>query len=139
MYHMSTPVAIRFDEGLLAEVRRVARRRATSVSAVVQTFAVEALRMDRVPGIVFRDGPGGRRAQVAGGPDVWEVVETLSAVGGERALPRLAEAAGLPVRTVTIALDYYSFYPDEVDEWIAENDRAAEEARAAWQRRQTFV
>jgi hypothetical protein len=139
MYHMSTPVAIRFDEELLAEVRRVARRRATSVSAVVQTFATEALRMDRVPGIVFRDGPGGRRATVAGGPDVWEVIETLRAVEGDRGLPALAEASGLPVRTVAVALDYYGYYPDEIDAWIEENDRAAEEARAAWQRRQTFA
>jgi hypothetical protein len=25
-------------------------------------------------GIVFRDGPAGRRAVVIGGPDVWEVI-----------------------------------------------------------------
>jgi len=88
-------------------------------------------RTDQAPGIVFRDGPGGRRAALADGPDVWEVVETLRAVQGDRSPPRLAQKSGLPVRTVVIALDYYSHYPGEIDEQIADNARAAEEA---WQR-----
>lgn len=29
------------------------------------------------PGLVFREGPTGRRPRLAGGPDVWEVIETF--------------------------------------------------------------
>ncbi len=37
--------------------------------------------MEEHPGIAFRDGPVGRRAALAGGPDVWEVIETLQNTG----------------------------------------------------------
>ena len=33
--------------------------------------------MDDHPGIVFRDGPTGRRAGLAAGPAVWEVIDGL--------------------------------------------------------------
>jgi hypothetical protein len=33
--------------------------------------------MEEHPGIAFRDGPSGRRAALAGGPDVWEAIVTL--------------------------------------------------------------
>jgi hypothetical protein len=39
--------------------------------------------MDDHPGIVFRDGPTGRRAGLAAGPDVWEVVSALRSTGLE--------------------------------------------------------
>ena len=109
------------------------------MSGVVQALTQEGLRMERVPGVVFRDGPAGRRASVAGGPDVWEVVETVRGLAGDHDPSRLAKASGLPVRTVTVALDYYGYYPDEIDEQIAENEREAEEARAAWERRQRLA
>jgi hypothetical protein len=42
---------------------------------------VEAARMQRVPGIVFADGPTGRRARVAGtGLDGFEVIRTYRQV-----------------------------------------------------------
>lgn len=37
----------------------------------------ESLRVGTHLGIVFRDGPMGRRAGVAAGPDVWEIVAAL--------------------------------------------------------------
>ena len=33
------------------------------------------------PGIVFRDGPTRRRAAVAGGPDVWEIIRAVKSHG----------------------------------------------------------
>ncbi len=33
--------------------------------------------MEEHLGIAFRDGPSGRRAALAGGPDVWEAIVTL--------------------------------------------------------------
>jgi hypothetical protein len=136
---MSTPVAIRFDEGLLADVKRFAKRQDASVSTVVQRFTVEGLRMDEVPGIVFRSGPAGRRASIAGGPDVWEVIEAVREVTGNRDPARLAAELSYPERVISIALDYYGRYPEEIDEQIAENARQAESARAAWERRRSLA
>jgi len=99
-----------------------------------ESLAREADEAERqqMPGIVFRDGPAGRRAGVAGSLDVWEVVQSARQAGfGDPA--SLAVALGLPVRVVAIALDYYARFPDEIDEWIVDSEQAAEEAHTAWQ------
>jgi len=138
MYHMSTPVAVRFDETLLAEVRRIAKRRTTSVSSVIQTFTEEGVRTQQVPGIQFRDGPAGRRAGVAGSLDVWEIIAAARQMGSSD--PAIvASALGLPVRVVLIALNYYSRFPEEINEWIADNEEEADRAHEAWLRKQALA
>ena len=135
---MSTAVAVRLSEDLVTEVRRIARRRATSFSSVIQAFTEEGVRASLVPGIVFRDGPSGRRATVAGSLDVWEVIETAKAAGAWTT-EGLAAELGVPERVAAVALDYYSRYPQEIDDWIADNEAVAEQARAAWSRRLALV
>jgi len=41
---------------------------------------------------------------------------------------------GVDRRVVDVAIDYYSHYPDEVDQWIADVESEAERAHAAWVR-----
>jgi hypothetical protein len=138
---MSTqPVAIRFDALLLDRMKRWAKANGTTVSASVQLFSDEALRMRQVPGIVFRDGPSGRRAAIEGSLDVWEVIEGVHSLDKPVASDEsAAEELALPVRVVKVALDYYARYPEEIDEQIAANARAAEEARQVWERRQAAL
>ena len=42
-----------------------------SISSIGERQIDEGLRMEAHPGIVFRNGPSGRRAGLAAGPDVW--------------------------------------------------------------------
>lgn len=53
--------------------------------------------MEAHPGIIFRAGPAGRRPDLAGGPDIWEVARAFRNVAGsgERALLETAELAAL--------------------------------------------
>lgn len=90
--------------------------------------------MDDHPGIVFRDGPTGRRAGLAGGPDVWEVIGALLSSGleGDEAIQATAEWSGLNVRQVRDAIGYYSEYPAEVDERIRLNEEDADAAERRW-------
>jgi len=96
--------------------------------------------MRDMPGIVFRDGPAGRRPAVSGGPDVWEIVTAV-----KRDMPAGGTVAdfvgqtGWPSTFFDVALDYYSRFPDEIDDWIAENDRQAQAAFEAWTRRQEVL
>lgn len=90
------------------------------------------------PGIVFREGAGGRRAALAGHRlDVWQVVETVKQEGGdvESAAAYLGVSAGL----VGAAVGYYADYRDEVDDWIERNATMAREAEDAWHRRQAVI
>lgn len=94
--------------------------------------------MEDHPGIVFRDGPAGRRAGLAGGADVWEVIEALHNTGekGERAIFATAEWGSLSVAQVRTAVRYYADYRDDVDDRIRLNREEAERRHAAWERAQ---
>jgi hypothetical protein len=75
----------------------------------------EAEKMRRVPGIVFADGPGGRRARVASADlDVWEIIRTYMRCGEDRtafyeAFESLTEDA------LSAAFHYYRAFPEEID------------------------
>jgi len=86
--------------------------------------------MDAHPGIVFRSGPGGRRAGLAVGPDVWEVARVLREIEptGEKAILKTSRLMGVAISQSRAAANYYYEFAGEVDAWIAEVDREAEEA-----------
>lgn len=109
-------------EELQEEIEREMRLRGTTFSEVASSLLREAVRMRRVPGIVFMDGPVGRRASIAGaGLDVWEVIATFKSVGGDR--ERLEASYGwLSDRQLSAALAYYGLYPEEIDARIQEEE-----------------
>lgn len=94
--------------------------------------------MHEHPGIIFRDGPTGRRAALAAGPDLWELVATLksSKARGEETISRSAELFNLTDSEVRTAVRYYGAFTDEIDRRIALNSEDADEAEAAWRRGQ---
>jgi hypothetical protein len=138
---MSRPLSIRFDQALLERLRRRAAAQDTTPSGLAQRLVDEGLRAQEHPGVVFRDGPSGRRAALVTGPDVWEVVAALrrSTARGEAAVTATAGEMSLSIAQVKTALDYYGSHPEEIDEQIAENERAADEAHAAWQAQQQLL
>jgi hypothetical protein len=134
-------LSIRFDQVLLERLRRRASAQDTTASGLAQRLVDEGLRAQEHPGVVFREGPTGRRAALIAGPDVWEVVAALrhSSARGEEAIVAVAEEMNLSVAMVKTALDYYGGYPDEIDAEVEENERAAEEAFSAWQAQQRLL
>lgn len=93
------------------------------------------------PGVVFRDGPSGRRAGLVVGPDVWELVVFLREVDerGPAALSAAAEAFALPESALTAGMTYYAAFSDEIDAWIDEAQAASESAEVEWERRQALL
>ena len=86
------------------------------------------------PGIVFREGPSGRRAGMIGhGLDVWEVVETIRNEEGD--IQAAAAYLAISPHLVEAAQGYYVDYPDEIDAWIASNAVAADDSEASARRR----
>ena len=139
---MTSPLSIRFDRALLERLRRRAAAQDSTPSGLAQRLVDEGLRQQEHPGIVFKDGPSGRRAALVAGPDVWEVVAAVRASGAKdekRASKVAAEQLALSPPQVRLALDYYGSYPVEIDAQITENDVAAAEALAAWQARQRLL
>jgi hypothetical protein len=139
---MAAPLSIRFDDEVLARLRqRAASMPGATASGLAQRLVDEGLRMADHPGIVFRDGPAGRRAALVVGPDVWELVSFLREIDerGPSATSAAAEVFAVPESAVSAGIGYYSAYPEEIDGWLAEAQAASERAEAEWERRQALL
>jgi hypothetical protein len=97
--------------------------------------------MEEHPGILFRDGPSGRRAVLIGGPDVWEVIAVVRSaraaepdLDAEAVVGLAAETTGLPPGRVRVALGYWAAYPDEIEQQLRDADEAERAAEELWQR-----
>ncbi len=131
----------RVDTSVLDRLERRGARAGLTKSRLAERYIDEGMRVDEHPGIVFRDGPAGRRPGLAAGPDVWEVIGVLKGASehGEEAIAHTAEYLNLPPTGVRSAVSYYAAYPAEIDEWIARNDADAEAAEALWRREQAAL
>jgi hypothetical protein len=139
---VTTPLSIRFDQGLLARLRRRAAAAAGgNASALAQRLIDEGLRMTDHPGVIFKDGPAGRRAALAYGPDIWEIVKFLREIEerGPAALDAAAEVFALDPGRISAAASYYGDYRDEIDAEIAQADEESERAEAAWRAQQQLI
>ena len=131
-----TVLSIRFKRpGAYERLKRGAARRAESISSAGERLIDEGLRMEAHPGIVFRDGPSGRRAGLATGADVWEVVGLLLGLEGsvEERVAAAAAQLGLTEGRVRTASRYYAEHTDEIDAEIARNEDMADRELAAWE------
>ena len=128
---MSRHLSVRIGEDVFARLEAQSQRSGQSRSAVARRLLEEGLRMEEHPGIVFRPGPGGRRAGLIDGPDVWEVVSALRGAdaGDADRLAGIGERTGLTTDQIRAALRYYGDYPEEVSDWIRRVQNEA--ARAA--------
>ncbi len=144
---MTSPRSVRFNGEVLRRLDGYVRSHpGTSISSVTNLFVDEALRAEEHPGITFRPGPTGRRAGLVGGPDVWEIIDTLLIVreaepglADDALVAATAEATGLPERKVRTAVRYYAAYREDIDDRIAANREATREAAAAWRAEQDLL
>jgi hypothetical protein len=139
---MTTPLSIRFAPSLLARLRQRANAMpGASAAGLAQRLIDEGLRMADHPGVIFKDGPSGRRAALAYGPDVWEVIKFLREVDerGPAAIDAAAEVFAVDAGRVGTAINYYGDYPDEIDAEMAEADEASARAEAAWRIQQQLI
>src|SRR5438445_13663180 len=103
---MTSPLSIRFDAALLSRLRRrVNATPGSTTSALAQRLIDEGLRMADHPGVIFKDGPSGRRAALAYGPDSWESIKFLREVDerGPAALDAAAEVLAVDTRRTATA------------------------------------
>jgi hypothetical protein len=126
--------------------RYVREHPGSSSSSVANMFIDEALRSHEHPGVVFRSGPTGRRAALAGGPDLWEVISALNAIRAEdpeierpALLEELSRVTGLSSSMVSVALRYYAAYPAEIDERITLNAEVADREEQLWEAQQKLL
>lgn len=132
---------IRIESETLRALRERSEQSGEPIVRLAGRYIDEGMRLDRHPGIVFRDGPAGRRAVVVGGPDVWEIIAAVRSAPerGERRIEALAERMGLPREKIRVAVRYYADYPDGVDGFIATVEREAVELERTLERERRLL
>jgi len=132
--------SMRFDPKVLERLQMfVEEHPGLSLSAAANLLVDEALRSSAHPLVAFVDGPSGRRARLAGGPDVDRVIRAL--VSTQEAEPGLTidellsvvgETSDVPEQTIRAAVEYWADFPEEIDARIEEGRQAETEAREKW-------
>jgi hypothetical protein len=118
-----------------------AAREGMTATALLDQLIVEGTDQLDYPGIIFRGPAHDRRAALAAGPDVWEVVARLQELEGseEQRISILAAESDLHARLIRIALDYAAENTDEVRERIDRNRRMTERSRRMAQEREALL
>jgi hypothetical protein len=98
------------------------------------------------PGIIFRAGPTGRRAALAEGPDIWEVIRAIKSahttepgLHDEDLLRLVGNNTGIALCLLSTAVRYWAAYPEEIDAEITAADTAEEAAEQAWLRERQLL
>ncbi len=138
---MPRPTSFRLPEDLLERLDQEADASGTSVTSLVASLLDEGINTRRFPGVVYRNGPTGRRAGLVAGPDIWEVIRSVRAAGGrgDKRLRAVAESTGLALSQVRLAVDFYAAHPDEIDRRIEADERAADRIRELIDRREHLL
>lgn len=117
-------VSVRMNRETAARIRARAEARGERLSDALRRYAEEGDRAESHPGVVFRSGPAGRRAGLAGGPDVWEISWAARQLGGgKEAAERVAEDLSLTPDRVAVALRYEAEFPEEINARIELHER----------------
>lgn len=138
---MAASTSFRISDTARARLASRAAREGTTATALLDQLIIEGIDQLDYPGIIFRGPAHDRRAALAAGPDVWEVVARLQELEGseEQRISLLAAESDLQPRLIRIALDYAAEHDGEVRERIARNRDMAERSRRMAQQRESLL
>lgn len=138
---MATSTSFRISESAKRRLNARAEQDGMSATALVEQLIVEGVEQLDFPGIVFRGPAHDRRAALAAGPDVWEVISRLRELEGstEERIATLSEESELHPRLIRLAVDYAAEHPDEIRRRMDRNDEMAERSRQAAQQREALL
>jgi len=113
--------SIRIDKKTLSEVESLLHMKKETFSSLTSELITEAVKMRKCPGIVFVDGPAGRRARIEGtGIDIWEFISAYLELNND--IHALKEAFHwLTDRQIMAAIGYAKTYPEEIEKLIEMN------------------
>lgn len=118
-----------------------AERDGTSATALLERLIIEGIDAMDHPGIVHRGPAHRRRAALAAGPDVWEVIARLRELRGSEAerVATLARETDLHPRQIRIAIDYAAEHVEAIQDRIERNKTEGEISRRAAGRRAALL
>ena len=128
---MAASTSFRISDIARTRLASRAAREGMTATALLDQLIIEGIDQLDYQGIVFRGPSHDRRAALAAGPDVWEVIARLQELEGseEKRISLLSAESDLHPRLIRIALDYGAEHSDEVRERIDRNRGMSERSR----------
>jgi hypothetical protein len=138
---MAASTSFRISDIARARLASRAAREGMTATALLDQLIIEGTDQLDYPGVIFRGTAHDRRAALAGGPDVWEVVARLQELAGseELRIGLLSAESDLHPRLIRIALDYAAEHAGEIRERIARNRDMAERSSRMSQQRESLL
>jgi hypothetical protein len=141
---MPASTSFRISQAAKQALAQRAAAEQVSATTLLERLIVEGVRQLDHPGIVFRGSASDRtdrRAALAAGPDVWEIISRLQELDGseEHRIAVLVQETDLHPRQVRTALDYAAEHPDEITKRIERNHEAARASRGAAEGRRALL
>lgn len=118
-----------------------AEREKMSATALLDRLIIEGVDALDHAGVIFRGPPQDRRAALAAGPDVWEIIARLQDLDGseEQRVALVADETDLHPRQIRTAIDFAAEYPDDIEARIARNRAAVEASQRTAQQRHALL
>jgi hypothetical protein len=134
---VAASTSFRLSDATKTRLASRAAHEGVTATSLLEQLIVEGIEQFDYPGIIFRGPAHDRRAALAAGPDVWEVVARLKELGGgeEQRISLLSAESDLHPRLIRIALDYAAEHIEEVQARIDRNRAMAERSRRAAEQR----
>jgi len=138
---VATSTSFRISDTARARLASRAAGAGMTATALLDQLIIEGIDQLDYPGIIFRGPAHDRRAALAAGPDVWEVIARLQELDGteEQRISLLNAESDLHPRLIRIAVDYAAEHPDEVRERIDRNRTMTERSRKTSQQREALL
>lgn len=138
---MAASTSFRISDTARTRLATRAAREGMTATALLDLLIVEGIDQLDYPGIIFRGPAHDRRAALAAGPDVWEVIARLQELDGseEQRISLLSAESDLHPRLIRVALDYAAEHSAEIRERIERNQAVAERSRGMSQQRQALL
>jgi hypothetical protein len=138
---MAASTSFRISDTARTRLASRAAREGVTATALLDQLIIEGTDQLDYPGIAFRGPAHDRRAALAAGPDVWEVIARLQELEGseEQRISILAAESDLHPRLIRIALDYAAEHSGDVRERIDRNRGMTERSRRMAQEREALL
>jgi hypothetical protein len=138
---VAASTSFRISDATKGRLASRAAREGMTATALLGQLIVEGIDQLDYPGIIFRGPVHDRRAALATGPDVWEIVARLQELDGseEQRISLLSAESDLHPRLIRIALDYAADHADDVRVRIDRNRAMAEQSRRTSAQREALL
>lgn len=138
---MAPSTSFRISEATRRRLAARAAHEGMTATALLDQLITEGIDQLDYPGITFRGPAHDRRAALAAGPDVWEVVARLQELEGseEQRIGLLSTESDLHPRLIRIALDYAAEHAEEVRRRIDRNRLMTKRSRIMTEQREKLL